>query len=81
MGNCNNYDLGLASSVKDIEGKPLKDELACAVIGKWEGVRSFCDSPYGVLKSLRECESTQWTAFVIAITRGSKFGASVRGET
>jgi hypothetical protein len=31
----NDYDLSLAGSIKDIEGKPLKNELACAVFGDW----------------------------------------------
>jgi hypothetical protein len=41
MGNCNDHDLSLTDSIKDIERKPLKSELACAVIGKREGVWSF----------------------------------------
>lgn len=41
-------------SIEDIEGKPLKNEPACAVIGQWVGVGGVFDSRYGVLDSLRE---------------------------
>jgi len=57
MGNCNDHDLNLACSIKDVEGKPLKNELARAVFGKREAVWSFPNSGYGVVDGLRECES------------------------
>ena len=56
----------------------MKNELPCAVIGRWIRVGSVYDSRYGVLDSLREYESTQWAAFVIPIAHGVKFRASVR---
>jgi hypothetical protein len=37
-------DLILSGSIEDVERKSLKNELACAVIGKWEGVWSFSNS-------------------------------------
>lgn len=54
MGERDDYDLSLAGSIEDIEGKPLKNEPACAVIGQWVGVWGVFDSRYGVLDSLRE---------------------------
>jgi hypothetical protein len=72
MSNCDDYDLSRVGSIEDIERKPLKNELACALIGNWEAVWNVFDSRYGVLDSLRECESAQWTALVIPITRGAR---------
>jgi hypothetical protein len=65
-------------SIKDVEGKPLKNELARAVFGKREAVWSFPNSGYGVVDGLCECDSAQWAAFVIPVARGAKFGESVR---
>jgi hypothetical protein len=39
----NDYDLSLAGSIEDIEGKPLKNEFACAVNRNREGVGSVFD--------------------------------------
>jgi hypothetical protein len=57
MCYCDDDDLGLASSIKDIERKPLKNELACPVIGNWKALWGVFDSRQGVLNSLRERES------------------------
>jgi hypothetical protein len=72
MGNCNDYDRGLAGSIEDIEGKPLKNELACAVIGEPKCVWGFSNSGYGFVYSLRKCDSAQWAAFLIPNSRGAK---------
>jgi len=42
---------------RDTEGKPLKSELACAVIGKRVGVWSVPNLGYGAINSLSKCES------------------------
>jgi len=55
MCHRNDGDLSFFNSIKDIEWKPLKNALACAVIGDWEGMWSVFDSRYGILDSLREC--------------------------
>jgi len=33
MCDCDDDNLSLSALIKDIEGKPLKNELSCAVIG------------------------------------------------
>jgi hypothetical protein len=37
------YDLSFSGSIKDAERKPLKNELACAVIRNREGIGSVFD--------------------------------------
>src|ERR1051326_617408 len=49
-----NCDLSLFGSIEDTEGKPLKSELACAVIGKRVGVWSVPNPGYGVINSLKQ---------------------------
>jgi hypothetical protein len=71
-------DLNLSGSIKDVEGKTLKNELACAVISKREGVWGFRDSGYGVVNSVGKSDRTYWTAFEIPITCVTKFAASLR---
>jgi hypothetical protein len=42
--NRNDYDLSVGWPIENTEGKPLKNELACAVICKREGVWSVPNS-------------------------------------
>ena len=50
--------LSFERKVENVEWKPLKNQLSCAVIGQWVTVRGFHDSGDSIVNGMGECGGT-----------------------